>query len=325
MVNEAQSKASFTLSATPRAVTPTITASIPVSPPLAPLTLLSPGCSGCSVMTINRDALVTVSVSAGGSPGAIAIASTFDNSVPVSDDAGLSATSVLTEDPTLNSIQKNGSATAPSLSNTYFASKIADPLNSVIPTPTQYPTSTSPTSCSKSGSTFTCLPGYYTADQGFGSAAANVTFTGFNTVTEFKNTLAIPPSGTLTFGPGTYIFDGSPAMSQTSSGSLTINGNGALLYFIGSGAVDFGVNSAVNLTPQSGNDGVTIWDTTASTINLSNVQSNRNKYGGIYAPSGAINASNSPTNGYTGTMSALFIIASTVTVQSRTTLIITGP
>lgn len=316
VVNEAQSKFIYTLEATSRAFTPQISANIPVSPAFAPLTLLS---SGSNALTIASDAEMTVNPGIGTNSGTVAIASTMDNSVVVSDDAGLGASMVLTEDPTLQSVEGFGSAKVPS--TTFFAPQISDPLQTILKKPLSYAPSTLPKSCTNpSGLTYTCKPGYYTADPGFPSGAT-VTFTGG--LYEFTNSFVIPPSATMTFKLGNYIFDGSPAISPPSSGSpVTIIGNNVLFY-IPNGTVDFGDNTSVNLTPINGNDGATIWDAASpSTINLSNIQSNRNSYGGIYVPQGTVSVS---SVGLNGNVSAMFIIANNVTVATHADITLTGP
>jgi len=114
------------------------------------------------------------------------------------------------------------------------------------------------------------------------------------------------------------------AIYVTTPGNATIVGNDVLFY-VPNGSVNFGNNTAVNLAPIPGNDGVTIWDGTgnaATAVSIVNIQDNRNSYGGIYIPGGAVNVSSS---GYDGATSVLFVIANTISVATHTDLIVTGP
>jgi hypothetical protein len=101
----------------------------------------------------------------------------------------------------------------------------------------------------------------------------------------------------------------------------TIIGNNVLFYVRPTGgSIDFGDNSAVELTPLS--SGVAIWDAAASSVTINNVADNRNTFGGIYIPGGSVNAT---TTSNSGTMSVMFIVASTMTMAPVVTLNVTGP
>jgi hypothetical protein len=96
-------------------------------------------------------------------------------------------------------------------------------------------------------------------------------------------------------------------------------------FYIPSGSVDFGPNTAVELTPLL--DGLTIWDATsnpATSVDINNVADNRNTYGGIYIHGGNVNVTSTSLS---GTMSVLFVVANTLNFVGPmpTTLNVTGP
>jgi len=108
------------------------------------------------------------------------------------------------------------------------------------------------------------------------------------------------------------------------SGVTSITGNNVLFY-VKSGSVDFGNSTSVVLTPLL--YGLTIWDATsnpATSVDINNIASNRNAYGGIYIPGGNVNATSSSLS---GSMSVMFIVANTLNMAgpNPTTLNVTGP
>jgi hypothetical protein len=106
------------------------------------------------------------------------------------------------------------------------------------------------------------------------------------------------------------------------SGVTTITGNNVLFY-VRSGSVDFGSSTSVVLTPLL--DGLSIWDATsnpATSVDINNIASNRNSYGGIYIPGGNVNATSSSLS---GSMSVMFIVAQKLNMGGSTTLNVTGP
>lgn len=315
VVNEAGSGFVYTLLADSRSWTPVAATSISVGPAFSPLTVLSPGCSGCTGLSLSNYSSITVNPSPGINGSSIAIASPFAGSASIGNNASLTASAVITADPLLNSLTAE-----PSPPTEYFSPQVGDPLSGLLTVPGS-PGNVK--ACTNAGLIYTCRPGKYTADPGFPSGST-VTFSG-NGPYEFTNTFIIPSSVTMTFNFGTYIFDGSPAISSPPAGNATITGNNVLFY-IPNGSVDFGSGSSVYLAPINGNYGVTIWDaTTTSTtaVNIANIQSNRNSYGGIYIPGGAVNSTTpQPTN---AALSVMFLIANNINLAQGTNVIVTGP
>ena len=311
VVTEAGTGFKYTLLAESRAWTPDAAANISVGPAFSPLTVLSSGTG----LTLSNNSSVKVNQSPGTNGSSIAIASPLAGSVSIGTDATLTASTLLTTDPLLNSVSPGAEASPPT---EYYSPQVTDPLNGILTVPAS--PSNGVTCSNPPGSTiYNCPPGIYTSLPTFPSGAT-VTFTGGPT--EFTNTLTIPTNATVTFDFGNYIFDRLTAISGPATGNATITGNNVLFY-IPNGSVDFGSGSSVYLAPINGNSGVTIWDdTTTSTtaVNLDNIQSDSNSYGGIYIPGGTVNAasSNSP-------LSVMFLIANTINVAQYTNLIVTGP
>ncbi len=315
VVDETGSGFVYTLLADSRSWTPVVAASIPVGPAFSPLTVLSTGSTGLSLGNYSS---ITVNKSPGTNGSSVAIASPSAGSVSFGTSASLTASTLNTTDPLLNSVSPGAESSPPT---EYFSPQVSDPLSGIFTAPT------SPgnvVTCTKAGSSYTCPHGMYTSDPGFASGST-VTFTG-GPPTEFTKTFVIPPNVTMTFDFGTYIFDGSQAISPPASGNASITGLNVLFY-VPNGSVDFGNGTSVYLAPINGDYGVTIWDaTTTSTtaVNIESVQSDLNSYGGIYIPGGTVNAtlSNAAAN---SALSVMFLIASDVNLAPYTSVIVTGP
>jgi prepilin-type N-terminal cleavage/methylation domain-containing protein len=178
--------------------------------------------------------------------------------------------------------------------------------------------------------------------------AINATYTPTATSTSgLSVTYAASPAGVCSYSAGTGVVtflsagtclinasqSGIPGYQQApvaqqavvviaGTGTTTITGNN-IEFYIPSGSVDFGNNTAVELTPLL--DGVTIWDATsnpATSVTINNIADNRNTYGGIYIPEGNVNAT---TTSFSGTMSVMFIVANTFSMAQTVTLNVTGP
>jgi len=320
VVTEAGTGFTYTLLAEPRGWTPTYVAVDGPVPVFSPVTALSTVCSTC--LSVGNYGSITINSSLGTNGSSVAIASPSAGSVPIGTDATLTASTLLTTDPLLNS---DANSSPPE----YFSPQINDPLSGVL----TKPTATGTGSCIlKSGSTtvFNCSAGIYAStptlmnnDTYDFDGAAGGTY-------QFPTTLNIPANATLTFNYGNYIFNGSTlvngvpaAVTQSGSGAVTITGNNVLFY-APNGSIDFGTNSSVYLVPISGNDGVTIWDASTTNVNIENVQNNRNSYGGIYIPGGTVNAS-SPEAAANTSLSVMFLIANSINIMQYTNVIVTGP
>jgi prepilin-type N-terminal cleavage/methylation domain-containing protein len=104
------------------------------------------------------------------------------------------------------------------------------------------------------------------------------------------------------------------------TGVTTITGSNVLFYAT-SGSINFGANSAVQLTPSG--SGLAIWDAgSGATVTINNVATNANTYGGIYVPGGTVHATSSS---FTGTMSVMFIVAQNLVMDQQLTVNVTGP
>ena len=309
VVTEAGTGFTYTLLAESRAWTPTYVVGNSVV--FSPLTVLNPGATAAAPgLSLGNYSSITVNPSLGTIGSTVAIASPTPGSVSLGTDATLTASSLLTADPLLNS------ASGPPTE--YFSPVVGDPLSGVL----NKPVSTGTGSCTfSSGTTYDCSAGLYASSPSFISGDTYVFDVNGGTF-EFPNTFSIPASLTLTFDSGNYIFDGSPAITQSGAGNVTITGNNVLFY-VPNGSVDFGANSSVYLLP-TGNDGVTIWDASATYVNIENIQSDRNSYGGIYIPGGTVNASSSQA-GANSAMSVMFIIANNINLAQYTNVIVTGP
>jgi hypothetical protein len=318
VVNEAGTGLTYALLAYSRAWTPAYATppNISVGPAFSPLTVLSSG----NGLTLGNYSSVTVNPSPGTNGSSVAIASPNAGSVSIGTDATLTASTLLTTDPLLNSV----SSSPPT---EYYSPQVTDPLSGILSAPASPGNSPS---CSNTppSKVYTCPAGMYSSLPAW-TSGSTITF-GYqspNATTEFTGNLTLPANSTVTFDYGTYIFDGPQAITGLTSGNTisTITGNNVLFY-IRNGSVDFGSTSSVYLAPIDNNDGVTIWDatkTSTTAVNIYNIQGDRNSYGGIYVPGGTVNAfAPQPT---TAALYAEFLIANTINVNEGTNVIVTGP
>lgn len=296
---------SFTLYATPR-VTPAYTTS---GRGFLPFTLL--GTSTCPSSTpVLSIGLGTLSINVGGGTGngILGVNSSCPNSVKISNGGALDASTVVTPNPTLNSIQNNPQASYPPTE--YPAPVISDPFSS-LGEPSD-PTSGTTVTCSNpSGNTYNCPAGNYVVQPPFAANGSTITFAGGATTTWFEAGLVIPNNALVVFNSGIYIFGGTTsgtiglANSLISAPGATITGNN-VLFDVQSGAATFGNNSLINFTGQSTYSGVTVWDSAAvATTNPLTLGNNGTSpgYGGIYVPKGEVVDNNN------GTLTCSFIIA----------------
>ncbi len=320
-ISEPGSNFSYSLTATPRAWTSASGGMAGGGVPFAPFTLLDP--TSCNALRVGQGTL-SVNVGAGTGNGILSIASTCPGAVTVSNGGTLAASSVITADQSLNTIATNAQATYPS--NEYYSTQLSNPFASLAPPaipagPSASCTYTQTTDASGNQYlTYTCPPGVYNSPP---------TFSGTNTVTinfsdagtyYFPQGLVIPNNVTVNFASGTYIFDGTTALSTGSN--VTMNGS-SLLFYIGSGAATFGNNGTISMSALSEYDNIAIWDAVPSgTITIgdnSNVSSNASIQGGIYMPQGSL------TTGSNVTIAASFIVADTATFGNNLNLTITSP
>ncbi|HEY5121649.1 MAG TPA: prepilin-type N-terminal cleavage/methylation domain-containing protein, partial [Acidimicrobiales bacterium] len=192
VITEAGSDFTYTLLTGSRAWTPTVATGISVGPAFSPLTVLSSGTG----LTLSNNSSITVNKSHGTNGSSVAIASPLAGSVSIGTGATLTASTLLTTDPLLNSVSPGAEPSPPT---EYYSPQVADPLKNSIALPP--PAIGSPT-CSPAGSIYNCPPGTYTSLPSF-SSGSTVTFTGGSgKTTEFTNTFVVPSNVTMTFNYG---------------------------------------------------------------------------------------------------------------------------
>ncbi|MDE3008471.1 MAG: hypothetical protein KGI14_05525 [Acidobacteriota bacterium] len=305
----------FALTATPRSFTETVNAAS--LPSFSPFSLLSK--TSCSALTMANNSVLSINVGTGTGNGSLGVSSTCAGSVSVASGAQLLASSVNTSDPSLNSVTGSGSYP----STEYYANQVGDPFASLTP-PADPPTGGSVVTCTQSGSTYTCPPGYYTTNPGLSFVSgATVQFTPGGTFW-FENGLSLSNNVSATFATGTYIFDaGGTSTSLSTSNGTTINATSGVLFYIHTGAVTFGNNATINVKGLAQYDYVAIWDAGASgttnPMTLGNNGSAGYGYGGIYIPNGEAILNNN------GTVTAAFLVTSTANISNNVSLNITSP
>jgi prepilin-type N-terminal cleavage/methylation domain-containing protein len=296
-------------------------------PPYAPLILLGgtsstdppTGCVSGSAMTV-KEGSVSINVAGGSGNGGVAIASNCPDSVDVSSNGTLTVGPVITEnDSGSASIQATHNSTLVDGTESTPNFKIYDPYATL-----QAPVSpTTPGACTPDPTTgiYYCTPGLYSATQSFPNSS-QVVFTGGGNY-DFVNGLALPGGSgpSAIFATGSYIFGGTNALTMGTSG-ITINGNNVLFYITGQNAT-FANNSNINLTPEDGNQGVTIWDAslggTLTLANNSTTTADTNSYGGIYAPYATV------ATAQNGTVTCAFIVTNSASFVNNTIINITSP
>ncbi len=305
----------FALTATPRSFTETTNPSR--LPSFSPFSLLS--ATSCSALSLGNNAVLSINVGTGTGNGSLGVASTCPGAVTVNANAQLLASSINTSDSALNSVTAGSGASYPS--SEYYAPQVGDPFASLTP-PADPPTGGSVVTCSQSGSTYTCPPGYYATDPGASwVSGATVQFTPGGTFW-FENGLTISNSANVTFATGTYIFDGTSS-ALSSAPNTTINATSGVLFYIHTGSVTFGNNATINIKGLAQYDYVAVWDAAASgttnPITLGNNGSAGYGYGGIYAPNGQVVMNNN------GTVTAAFLVTDTANISNNVSLNITSP
>ena len=314
VIYEPLSKYTLTLTAAPRDWIAPSGVSTGGSPYAAVTLLSTNGNCSSSVLSVANNATLAINVGSGTNNGVLAVSSSCPNSVTVGNGGAIRASSLITTDPSLNSITTNSQATYPT-SKIY--STLPDPFVALVA-----PTApTSPASCTNpSGSNWVCAPGLYASYQTFPNNA-DITFAPGNY--DFAAGLNIPNKATATFGTGQYTFAGSSAsggvaLATFDAKGTTLTGNNVLFY-VSSGDVDFGNNGAISLTGQSAYSGVVIWDGGTGAVNLANNSSTVNSYGGVYAPQGPVNVSNN------GSFATSFIVAGSASLSNNATILVTSP
>lgn len=317
----------YYLEAAPRIWTSSFNDASSGGPPYAPLILLGgtsstdppTGCVAGSAMTV-KEGSVSINVAGGTSNGGVAIASNCPDSVDVSSNGTLLVGPVMTEnDSGSASIQATNNSTLVAGTESTPNFKIYDPFSSLMA-----PISpTSPGACTPDPSSgiYYCTPGLYSGTQTFPDSSQVVFVGGGNY--EFQNGLALPggTAPSAIFATASYIFDGTNALTMGTSG-VTINGNNVLFYITGQNAT-FANNSNINLTPEDGNQGVTIWDASlGGTLTLANNSTSTvdtNSYGGIYAPYATVSTAQN------GTVTCAFIVTNSASFVNNTVINITSP
>ena len=289
--------------------------------PFAPFTLLgtSTDCSTATpVLTVGKGTL-SINVAGGTGNGLLGLVSTCPNAVTVANNGTIGASSVITANPALNSIQTNSQATYPT--SEYYSIAPLNPF--VAPSPTALTPPTAPVtagSCTASGTTYNCTAGYYAANLTFPNNST-VNFTGSSgSIFSFQNGLTIPNGATVNMATGTtYILNSATTALTTGTSGISITGSQVLVY-VGSGSVDFKNNSAISLTAGTGYFGVAIWDASpGGTLTLGNNGTSTNSYGGIYVPTGTVIDNNN------GIIATSFIVANSAVFANGLTVTITSP
>lgn len=314
----------FTLSASPRQIPGQGLTSAPAAK--APFTLLNK--TSCDVLNIGNG---TLSIDVGDTTGngALGITSTCPSTINISNGGVLAAGSIITSDPSLNSVNPNCQTCSYPL-NEYYSSQLGDPFTS-LPAPTGVETGMTSGTCTTTtgtlGPVYNCSPGYYATDPG------QTVFANGGTPTVnfkpggnfwFKQGLTLPNNTIANFSTGIYIFDNLANPVTGSSFStppgITLNANNALFY-VATGSMTFGNNISISMTGLDGTGGttdymgVTIWDASATDINnadgtmthidpltLGNNGTSGYGYGGIYVPNGEV------VDSENGTLTAAFIV-----------------
>ena len=325
MIGTSPVKYTYFLQATPRIWDSSPNDGSSGGPPYAPLILLggtsSPnpptGCVSGSAMSI-KQGTVSINVAGGSGDGGIAIASNCPDSVDISSNGTLLVGPVLTANTSSSpSIVANQPSTLVSGTVTNPTIPVYDPYANLAP-----PTSpTTPGACFQDTTSliYYCTPGVFSSDPNFPNGSQVVFIGGGNY--EFQAGLNLPggSGSSYTFATGNYIFDGTNALTMGTS-SVNIVGSNVLFYITGANAT-FANNSNINLTPESGNQGVTIWDSNVGgTLTLGNNSStSTNTYGGIYAPYATVQTAQN------GTVTCSFIVTSSAVFVNNTIINITAP
>lgn len=322
----------FTLSASPRQI-PASGNTSPINGK-APFTLLNK--TSCDVLNIGNGTL-SIDVGATTGNGALGINSTCPHSVNIANQGVLAAGSLITADPTLDSVNP-GCQTCTYPTSEFYGPQLGDPFSGVTP-PTSVETGMTAGSCVTTtgplGNVYNCSPGFYATDPGqtvfANGGTPTVNFTPGGNFW-FKQGLTLPNNAIANFATGVYVFDNLANPVTGSSFStppgITINGNNVLFY-VASGSVTFGNNISISMTGLDGTAGttdymgVTIWDASATDINnangtmthidpltLGNNGTSGYGYGGIYVPNGEVVDSNN------GTLTAAFIVCDSATFSN---------
>ncbi|HVA70938.1 MAG TPA: prepilin-type N-terminal cleavage/methylation domain-containing protein [Acidimicrobiales bacterium] len=305
----------FALVATPRAFTEAT--NVPQLSSFAPFTLLS--ATSSNALSLGNNSVLSIDVGTGTDNGALNVASPLPGSVSISPNSQLLAASINTSDSTLNSVSAGSGTTYPS--SEYYSSSIGNPFSS-LSAPADPPGGGSVVSCTDSNNVYTCPPGYYTTDPGLSFANnATVFFTPGGNFW-FEQGLTLANNVNVTFATGTYIFDGAPTAFTTANNTI-VNATSGVLFYINSGAVQFGNNAIINCEGLAQYQDVVVWDAaavgTTSPITLGNNGSAGYGYGGIYVPNGEVILNNN------GTVTAAFLVANTAVISNNVSLNIVSP
>lgn len=312
-ISEPKSNFIYTLTASPRIWSPTSGGTTGGGQPYTPVMLVD--ATSCNELRVGNG-ITNINVGSGSGNGALGVESTCPGSVTVSNGGTLNASSVITANPTLDSIKPNSNATYPKTE--YYSTNFTDPFHSVAPPATPSGPSASCTSTTdkkKKATTYDCPPGVYATAPSFSSdESTSVNFSGGSYL--FEQGLALPSNIVASFGSGTYIFQGSSSLATQSN--VTISGSSVLFYIPG-GTETLGNNNTVNLTPLSGYDGITMWNpSSGGTVQVGD-NSTVTLGGGMYMPQSAL------TSGDNITMSTSFLVADTASFGNNMDLTVASP
>ena len=306
-----------------------------------PIVLTSPSCG--TVLTVNNNGYLYINVNGGTGNGVLTVESPCANSVPNSGSTGqgnICVSAILSGAEPLGTFTNpsNTQCPGPKTPPWYYSNNFTDPYSALQVPPDPVSTGT----CTVKSNKYTCSAGSYstlssTVASGsskngtFAPGAlpnfpnnATVIFTG-GAYSFVGITPTLPNGSSATFYLGTYKFMNSgTAFDVAANNGSAITGDGALFY-APNGDINFGNNDTVNLTPNPGYLGVSIWDgprpscPPSPIVSLTVANNGSDNYGGIYVPCGNIATQN------VGALTATFIVASTASFNENTTINVTTP
>jgi prepilin-type N-terminal cleavage/methylation domain-containing protein len=268
--------------------------------------------TGCDVLDVGNGDL-NINQNGVTDAGLLGLQSSCPGAATLANNGNINAAGILTPNPNYNQPGDSSISTGANPGNVppqYGWTPPPDPFSGI--SPPINPGSGNPGSCKKTGSTYTCSPGYYATDPGFRNNST-IIFSGNGTY-YFSQDFTLPNGSTTTFDTGSYMFGGSGSAFSTGTNSISITGDNALFY-VPTGSLKFDNNAQVVLSPPPNYGGITIWDAgtcstptsscTGGTVTLGNngVNGSGNVFSGIYVPNGGVIDNNN------GSITTAFIFA----------------
>jgi len=321
----------LTLSATPRVHTEAD--SPPNGGPNTPLLTLGTSCSTPS-LDIKNGVTVSINVAGGTGNGIIGLSAKCPG-VEVDNGGTLAAGSVLTTNPSLNSVYAMPGHQAYPIPEQY-TSTIVDPYSSLT-APSISETGLTQGTCTQTAGAWNCTAGYYRQDPGSQYNFANGSTINFSTTGctvdptylnacrfLFESGLTLPNNANVNFGTGVYVYKNAAGNSALSTGTNVningaINGSTQLLFYIASGSVSFPPGITINMAGFPSLLGVTIWDASMADPMVVGPNSNGGAlagYGGLYVPFEGVQIKNDQQ----GTITFSFVVAQSLTFDQNLTI-----